>query len=65
MQDSQPVGALHVADYSVVRTPDSSIPHSFRLSRKGALSLHLAAQSVEKLEQWLKALSSATAPTVS
>lgn len=64
IQETQPVGALHLADYSVSRTPDSGCPHSFRLSKKGGASLHLATSSAEKTEQWIAALSQATKPMV-
>lgn len=65
VKDSLPVGAVQLAGYNVSRTPDSGCSHSFRLSKKGSLSVNLAVNSNEKLELWLKALTLATAQTVS
>lgn len=59
------MGAVQLSGYNVSRTPDSGCSHSFRLSKKGSLSINLAVNSNEKLELWLKALTLAAAQTVS
>ncbi|XP_024084743.1 uncharacterized protein LOC106669477 isoform X2 [Cimex lectularius] len=59
----QPLGAIHVSDYTVVQS-DSDKPHSFRLSKKGVSSLHLAAASQGEADQWMTALKEACQPKV-
>ncbi|RZF37004.1 hypothetical protein LSTR_LSTR004692 [Laodelphax striatellus] len=60
-KESQPLGALHLADYIVTLTPDSGQPYSFRLSKKGSSGLHLAADSAKEAEDWVALLGDAAA----
>ncbi|XP_039294153.1 uncharacterized protein LOC111051707 isoform X2 [Nilaparvata lugens] len=60
-KESQPLGALHLADYIVTLTPDSGQPYSFRLSKKGSSALHLAADSAKEAEDWVALLGDAAA----
>ncbi|XP_068081098.1 serine-rich adhesin for platelets [Anabrus simplex] len=55
--ESQPLGALMLANYSVARTSDSGRQHSFLLSRLGAIGLHLAADADEMATRWLAVIS--------
>ncbi|GLH04087.1 Regulator of G-protein signaling loco, partial [Gryllus bimaculatus] len=55
--ESQPLGALMLTDYSVIRTPDSGHAHSFQLTRAGCTGLHLAADSEEGATRWLAVIS--------
>ncbi|XP_075238663.1 uncharacterized protein LOC142334481 isoform X3 [Lycorma delicatula] len=60
--ETQPLGALHLADYIVSHTPDSGQVFSFRLVKKGSSGLHLAANSAEEAEQWVSLLIQAAKP---
>ncbi|XP_073979225.1 uncharacterized protein isoform X3 [Rhodnius prolixus] len=58
----QPLGALRITDYSVVRTPDSEREHSFRVGKKGFSSIHLAASTAQEADQWIASLTEACKP---
>nr|XP_024215426.1 uncharacterized protein LOC106687268 [Halyomorpha halys] len=60
----QPLGALRVTDHMVSLTSDPERPHSFKISRKGCSSVHLAASSAAETEQWVAALAEACKPLV-
>ncbi|XP_063244260.1 uncharacterized protein LOC134543280 [Bacillus rossius redtenbacheri] len=55
--ESQPLGALMLANYSVSRSPDAGRPHSFQLWRDGAAGLWLAAESEESATRWVAVIS--------
>nr|CAD7595190.1 unnamed protein product [Timema genevievae] len=55
--ESQPLGALMLANYTATRTPDSGRPYSFQVLRKGAAGLHLAADGEESATRWLAVVS--------
>ncbi|XP_012267447.2 beta-1-syntrophin isoform X2 [Athalia rosae] len=49
--DSQPVGAVMLLKYAVMLTPDVR-PHSFAISKPGAPTLHLGADTEDAANRW-------------
>ncbi|XP_015598809.2 uncharacterized protein LOC107269459 isoform X2 [Cephus cinctus] len=56
--DSQPVGAVMLLKYDVTPTPDIR-PHSFAITKPGAPTLHLAADTEDAASRWSTIISEA------
>lgn len=64
MQDKQPVGAMMLVNYTIIRVEDTneeapSRSFRFKLQRDGAPTLHLAADTEQAVVRWLDVLNRA------
>ncbi|XP_072029642.1 uncharacterized protein [Amphiura filiformis] len=64
-EDAEPLGAIVLCNYTVVKARDVGKPNAFKLTKHKARTFHMYSQTAEEMNSWAKAITDSSRPNSS